>query len=72
MNKLTLVLLLALIGCSTAIGPKRTVLDCSEIVTDPQMVPKDEYKWCSYKQVPITPTSAPLEVRPELIDKNQK
>lgn len=72
MNKLTLVLLLVLVGCSTATAPTRVVLDCSEIVTDPQMVPKDQYKWCTYKQVPATPSSAPLKVRPELIDKNQK
>jgi len=67
MNKLMLFLLLALIGCTTTTAPKRTVLDCSEMTTDSQMVPKSKVKWCTYKQVPDTPKSTPIQVPSDLV-----
>ena len=56
---------LLLVACTQQ--PTRTVLDCSNIVTDPQMVPKDKYKWCEYKQVPIPPKSKPLPAPESLV-----
>ena len=76
MNKLILLLALAIVGCSQT--PTRSVLNCqAEPVKDSSTLfiggsrVKDEIT-CKMVQVPITPKSAPLEVHPELIDKNQK
>jgi hypothetical protein len=77
MNKLVLVLFLIMIGCSTN-QPTRTVLNCqSEPIKDSSALfiggsrVKDEIT-CKMVRVPIAPKSVPLEVHPELIDKNQK
>jgi len=77
MNKLILVLAIAMFGCTTT-QPTRTVLNCQSeyIVGDTALFVggskvKDEIG-CKMVQVPIAPKAIPLEVRPELIDKNQK
>ena len=76
MNKLILVLAMAMIGCSQT--PTRSVLNCqAEPIKDSSTLfiggsrVKDEIG-CKMIQVPIAPKAIPLEVRPELIDKNQK
>jgi hypothetical protein len=76
MNKLILVLALAMIGCSQT--PTRSVLNCqAEPIKDSSALfiggsrVKDEIT-CKMVQVPIAPKSVPLEVHHELIDKNQK
>ena len=76
MNKLILVLAMAMFGCSQT--PTRSVLNCqAEPIKDSSTLfiggskVKDEIG-CKMVQVPIAPKAIPLEVRPELIDKNQK
>jgi len=76
MNKLILVLVLVMFGCAQT--PTRSVLNCqAEPIKDSSTLfiggskIKDEIQ-CKMVQVPIAPKSVPLEVRPELIDKNQK
>ena len=76
MNKLILVLALAMFGCTQT--PTRLALNCqAEPIEDSSTLfiggsrVKGEIG-CKMVQVPIVPKSAPLEVRPELIDKNQK
>jgi len=76
MNKLMLVLVMVMFGCSQT--PTRSVLNCqAEPIKDSSTLfvggsrVKDEIG-CKMVQVPIALKSAPLEVRPELIDKNQK
>jgi hypothetical protein len=77
MNKLILVLALGMFGCATQ-QATRQVLNCqAEPIKDSSTLfiggsrVKDEIG-CKIVRVPIAPKSAPLEVRPELIDKNQK
>jgi hypothetical protein len=77
MNKLILILVLALFGCATQ-SPTRTVFNCQReyILGDSTLfiggsTINDQIE-CGYVQVPIAPKSKPLEVHPELIDKNQK
>ena len=77
MNKLILILLLVLFGCATN-QPTRQVLNCqAEPIKDSSTLfiggskVKGEIE-CKMIQVPVAPKSAPLEVSPELIDKNQK
>jgi len=77
MNKLILVLAMAMFGCATT-QPTRTVLNCqSEYIVDDGALfvggskVKDEIE-CKTVQIQIAPKAIPLEVRPELIDKNQK
>jgi hypothetical protein len=76
MNKLILVLTMAMFGCSQT--PTRSVLNCqAEPIKDSSALfiggsrVKDEIG-CKVVQVPVAPKSIPLEVDPELIDKNQK
>jgi hypothetical protein len=76
MNKLILVLAMVMFGCSQT--PTRAVLNCqSEPIKDSSTLfiggsrVKDEIG-CKMVQVPVAPKSVPLEVSPELIDKNQK
>ena len=76
MNKLILLLTLAMVGCSQT--STRSVLNCqAEPIKDSSTLfiggskVKDEIG-CKMVRVPVTPKSAPLEVHPELIDKNQK
>jgi hypothetical protein len=76
MNKLILVLAMAMFGCSQT--PTRSVLNCqAEPIEDSSTLfiggskVKDEIG-CKMVQVPIASKAIPLEVRPELIDKNQK
>ena len=76
MNKLILVLAMVMFGCSQT--PTRSVLNCqAEPIKDSSTLfiggskVKDEIG-CKMVRVPVTSKSAPLEVRPELIDKNQK
>ena len=76
MNKLILVLAMAIVGCSQT--PTRSVLNCqAEPIKDSSALfiggsrVKDEIT-CKMVQVPIAPKSVPLEVHHELIDKNQK
>ncbi len=76
MNKLILVLAMIMFGCSQT--PTRSVLNCqAEPIEDSSTLfiggsrVKGEIG-CKMVQVPIAPKSAPLEVHPELIDKNQK
>ena len=76
MNKLILVLSVVMFGCSQT--PTRSVLNCqAEPINDSSTLfiggskVKDEIG-CKMVRVPIALKSAPLEVRPELIDKNQK
>ena len=76
MNKLILVLMLSTVGCSQS--PTRSVLNCqAEPIKDSSTLfiggsrVKGEIE-CKMVQVPVAPKSAPLEVSPELIDKNQK
>ena len=76
MNKLILVLAMAMFGCSQT--PTRAVLNCqAEPIKDSSTLfiggskVKDEIG-CKMVQVPIAPKAIPLEVRPELIDNNQK
>jgi hypothetical protein len=76
MNKLILLLAMAMFGCSQTLI--RSVLNCqaepikgsSTLFIGGSRV-KDEIG-CKIVRVPIAPKSAPLEVSPELIDKNQK
>jgi hypothetical protein len=77
MNKLILVLALAMFGCTTQ-QATRQALNCqSEPIKDSSALfiggsrVKDEIT-CKMVRVPIAPKSVPLEVHPELIDKNQK
>ena len=77
MNKLILVLALAMFGCATQ-QATRQALNCqSEPIKDSSALfiggsrLKDEIT-CKMVQVPIAPKSVPLEVHHELIDKNQK
>jgi hypothetical protein len=74
MNKLILVLSLAMFGCAQN-QPIRTVLNCqSEPIKDSSTLfiggskVKDEIG-CKYVQVPVAPKSDPLPVDPKLIDK---
>ena len=67
MNKLILLLALAMFGCSTATAPTHTVLDCSELTTDPDITPKRNHKGCTYEQVPIAPKSIPIQAPAELV-----
>ena len=76
MNKLILLLAMALFGCTQT--PTRAVLNCqTENIKDSSILfiggskVKDEIE-CKMVRVPIAPKSTPLEVHPELIDKNQK
>ena len=76
MNKLILVLAMVMLGCSQT--PTRSVLNCqAEPIKDSSTLfiggskVKNEIG-CKMVQVPVAPKSVPLEVRPELIDKNQK
>jgi len=76
MNKLILVLSVVMFGCSQT--PTRSVLNCqAEPIKDSSTLfiggskVKDEIG-CKMVRVPVTSKSAPLEVSPELIDKNQK
>ena len=76
MNKLILVLAMAMFGCSQT--PTRSVLNCqAEPIKDSSTLfiggsrVKGEIG-CKMVQVPVAPKSVPLEVRSELIDKNQK
>jgi hypothetical protein len=76
MNKLILVLAVVTIGCLQT--PTRSVLNCqAEPIKDSSTLfiggsrVKDEIG-CKMVRVPVAPKSVPLEVRPELIDKNQK
>jgi hypothetical protein len=76
MNKLILVLSVVMFGCSQT--PTRSVLNCqAEPIKDSSTLfiggskIKDEIG-CKMVRVPIAPKSVPLEVSPELIDKNQK
>jgi len=76
MNKLILVLAMAMIGCSQT--PTRSVLNCqAEPIKDSSTLfiggsrVKGEIG-CKMVRVPIVPKSTPLEVRPELIDFYQK
>ncbi len=76
MNKLILVFVLVLIGCAQT--PTRSVLNCqAEPIEDSSTLfiggsrVKGEIA-CKMVRVPVAPKSAPLEVSPELIDKNQK
>jgi hypothetical protein len=77
MNKLILVLFLTMFGCATQ-QATRQALNCqAEPIKDSSTLfiggsrVKDEIG-CKIVQVPVAPKSVPLEVRPELIDKNQK
>ena len=77
MNKLVLVLTMVLFGCATN-QPTRAVVNCqAEPIKDSGTLfiggskVNDEIE-CRTVQVPISPKAVPLEVRPELIDKNQK
>ena len=74
MNKLILVLSVVMFGCSQT--PTRSVLNCqAEPIKDSSTLfiggskVKREIE-CKMVQVPVAPKSVPLEVRPELIDKN--
>ena len=76
MNKLILVLTMVMFGCSQT--PTRSALNCqAESIEDSSTLfiggsrVKNEIA-CKMVQVPVAPKSVPLEVRPELIDKNQK
>ena len=76
MNKFVLVLAVVMIGCSQT--PTRSVLNCqAEPIKDSSTLfiggsrVKGEIE-CKMVRVPVAPKSAPLEVSPELIDKNQK
>ena len=76
MNKLALILMLVLFGCATN-QPTRTVLNCqAEPIKDSGTLfiggskVKDEIE-CRTVRVPVATKAVPLEVRPELIDKNQ-
>ena len=76
MNKLILVLAMVMFGCAQT--PTRSVLNCqAEPIEDSSTLfiggskVKDEIG-CKMVRVPVTSKSAPLEVSPELIDKNQK
>ena len=76
MNKLILVLAMVMFGCSQ--NPTRSVLNCqAEPIEDSSTLfiggsrVKNEIA-CKMVRVPVAPKSVPLEVRPELIDKNQK
>ena len=76
MNKFVLVLAVAMIGCAQT--PTRLALNCqSEPIKDSSALfiggsrVKDEIG-CKMVRVPVAPKSIPLEVHPELIDKNQK
>jgi hypothetical protein len=76
MDKLILVLSLVMVGCTQT--PTRSTLNCqAEPIKDSSTLfiggsrVKDEIG-CKMVRVPIVPKSLPLEVRPELIDKNQK
>ena len=76
MNKLILVFAMVMFGCSQT--STRAVLNCqAEPIKDSSTLfiggsrVKDEIG-CKIVQIQIAPKSAPLEVSPELIDKNQK
>ena len=76
MNKLILILALAIIGCSQT--STRSVLNCqAEPIKDSSTLfiggskVRDEIE-CKMVRVPVAPKSVPLEVSSELIDKNQK
>ena len=76
MNKLILVLTMVMFGCAQT--PTRSVLNCqAESIEDSSTLfiggsrVKNEIA-CKMVQVPVAPKSVPLEVRPELIDKNQQ
>ena len=76
MNKFVLVLAMAMFGCSQT--PTRSVLNCqAEPIEDSSTLfiggsrVKAEIG-CKMVRVPVAPNSAPLEVHPGLIDKNQK
>ena len=76
MNKLILVLAMVMVGCAQP--PTRSVLNCqAEPIEDSSALfiggsrVKDEIG-CKMVRVPVAPKSIPLEVHPELIDKNQK
>lgn len=72
MNKLVLVLPLALVGCATD-QPTRQVLNCqSEYIKDSGTVfiggskVKDEIE-CKMVQIPVAPKAVPLQVNPDLV-----
>ena len=76
MNKLILVLALAMFGCAQT--PTRLTLNCqAEPIEDSSTLfiggsrVKGEIG-CKMVRVPVAPKSVPLEVHSELIDKNQK
>lgn len=76
MNKFILVLILLLVGC-TASQPTRTTINCQAgyfVDSDALFIGgsrvNDEIE-CKTVQIPVAPPAKPLEVRPELIDKNQ-
>ena len=76
MNKLILVLAMVMFGCAQT--STRSVLNCqAEPIEDSSTLfiggsrVKGEIE-CKMVQVPVAPKSVPLEVYPELIDKNQK
>ena len=77
MNKLILVLALVLFGCATN-QPTRTVLNCQAgyyVDSDALFIGGSRVKdsiECKEVKVPVAPKAVPLEVRPDLIDKNQK
>ena len=72
MNKLILLLALAMVGCSTQ-QPTRKVLNCqSEPIKDSKTLfiggskLKDEIE-CKYVQIPIAPKAVPLQAPAELV-----
>jgi hypothetical protein len=72
MNKLILLLVLAMVGCSTQ-QPTRKVLNCqSEPIKDSKTLfiggskLKDEIE-CKYVQIPIAPNAVPLQAPAELV-----
>ena len=67
MNKLILILVLVVVGCSTATAPTRMVLDCSELTTDPDITPKKSHKSCTYKPAPVAPKAVPIQAPTELV-----
>jgi hypothetical protein len=71
MNKLILVLVMVMFGCSQT--PTRSVLNCqAEPIKDSKTLfiggskLKDEIE-CKYVQIPIAPTAVPLQAPAELV-----
>jgi hypothetical protein len=77
MNKLILLLAMALFGCATD-QPTRMALNCQAeyyLESGTMFVGGSKVKdeiGCKMIRIPIAPKAIPLEVHPELIDKNQK